>query len=333
MYDFKVFLQLFSKLTFGRIVNLIRIYFSFWISAILKKPIISGVPISFAIEPTNSCNLCCKECPTGTGELKRKKGSLNEISFQKILSKIPKETMLLNFNFQGEPFLNEQTTKFITEAVKRNFYTSISTNAHFAGEETAKNIVKSGLNRIIVSLDGTNDETYKLYRSGGDFETVIKNIRFLLNAKKEQKSKTPHIILQFIVLKSNEHQIEEVKKLGKILGVDKVELKTAQIIHFDGIEDSIPSNSKYSRYTKNCSGKFELKKKLKNRCFKMWSSAVICWDGTLVPCCFDKDADFPIGNFIESDFNTLWKNENYNKFRKQILEKRKSIDICCNCNQ
>jgi radical SAM protein with 4Fe4S-binding SPASM domain len=333
VFNFTEALKLLSKLTPTRFFNLVKVFLSYWISVISQKPIMLGLPISIAIEPTNYCNLFCKECPSGSGELNRKRGFLDDENFNKIISNIPKQTMFLNFNFQGEPFLNLNTINFIKASVKRNVYTSISTNAHFPNKEVCENIVKSGLHKIIVSLDGANNQIYQTYRSGGDFETVINNIQKLIMVRRELNSKTPQIVLQFLVLKSNEHQINEINLLGKKLGVDKIELKSAQVIHFEDIENTIPTISKFSRYKKSKSGTYLLKRKIRNRCYKMWSSTVICWDGNIVPCCFDKDAQFKMGNIFENEFEELWNSKNYNHFRKKILKDRKSFDICCNCNE
>jgi len=61
---------------------------------------------------------------------------------------------------------------------------------------------------------------------------------------------------------------------------------------------------------------------------------VITWDGLTVPCCFDKDAEFRMGNIKETtDFDTVWRSEKYQEFRKQVFTNRKSIEICRNCTE
>ena len=65
----------------------------------------------------------------------------------------------------------------------------------------------------------------------------------------------------------------------------------------------------------------------------MWQGAVITWDGRLVPCCFDKDGAHVMGKVTESPVKKIWKNEPYRKFRTQLLEDRKQIEICKNCTE
>jgi radical SAM protein with 4Fe4S-binding SPASM domain len=80
-------------------------------------------------------------------------------------------------------------------------------------------------------------------------------------------------------------------------------------------------------------GKFEIKNKLLNHCWKMWHSAVITWDGLVVPCCFDKDAEYRMGNVSKSSFKEVWMSEKYLSFRKQLIGSRKNIEMCKNCTE
>ncbi|MFH1159542.1 MAG: SPASM domain-containing protein [bacterium] len=65
----------------------------------------------------------------------------------------------------------------------------------------------------------------------------------------------------------------------------------------------------------------------------MWSGCVITWDGLVVPCCFDKDADHCLGDLKTQSFQDIWRGEKYREFRKRIFTERKSVDICRNCTQ
>ena len=152
-----------------------------------------------------------------------------------------------------------------------------------------------------------------------------------LNGKKKLKSSTPHIVLQFIVFGHNEHEKEEVKKLGKEMGVDEVKLKSAQIYDFKN-ESLLPTHEKYTRYKKK-DGKYSIKNTLMNHCWRMWSSAVITWDGKVIPCCFDKDAHYQIGTIENTSFKKIWLDNSYHDFRNKVLVNRNSIDICTNCTE
>ena len=162
---------------------------------------------------------------------------------------------------------------------------------------------------------------------------VIEGTKEIIKQKKLYKTNTPHLVWQFVVFKSNQNQIASVKKLGKELGVDEVKIKTAQIYDFENGNDLIPELENYSRYKKDENGAFKIKNKLLNQCWRMWQGCVITWDGKIVPCCFDKDAKYKLGNLEVENFKDIWFSDPYNNFRKSILESRNKIDICINCSE
>jgi len=327
-------INLISKLTFKRFWNGVKVYASFWISRILKKPIQWGMPISISFEPTTSCNLRCPECPSGLREFTRPTGMLQKDFFTETIDEIAPELLYLIFYFQGEPYLNPQFLDMVLYANKKGIYTATSTNAHYLNDENARKTVESGLDRLIISIDGTSQDVYQQYRVGGKLEKVIEGARNIVKWKKQLNSRTPFVFFQFLVVKPNEHQISDIKKLGKEIGVDQVRFKTAQVYNFEEDPNSlIPLNNKYSRYKKGADGKMKVKSGLKNHCWKLWHANVITWDGLVVPCAFDKDAMHQLGNLKTQSFKETWKNGNYHQFRTELLNSRKNIDICSNCSE
>ncbi len=326
-------LNFISKLNISRIYNAFLVLSSYYISKIRKKPVQWGLPISIAVEPTTSCNLRCPECPSGLRSFTRPTGMLQKDFFDKLISEIHKKTFYLTFYFQGEPYLNPAFLDMVKIASTKKIYTATSTNAHYLTPDNAEKTVKSGLDRLIVSIDGTSQETYQQYRIGGSLEKVIQGTKNIIAAKRNLKSSTPHVIFQFLVVKPNEHQTDDVLKLAKELGVDEVKFKTAQVYDYENGNQLIPDNPKYSRYQKMADGTYFIKNKLLNHCWKLWHSCVITWDGKVVPCCFDKDAKHQLGDLQENNFESIWQSESYYRFRKAVLKSRKEIDICSNCSE
>jgi radical SAM protein with 4Fe4S-binding SPASM domain len=326
-------LNLFSKLGPRRLWNAVKVYLSFHLTRRLKKPIQWGLPFSVAIEPTTACNLRCPECPSGLRSFSRPTGNLKQDFFKKLIDELHKEVFYLTFYFQGEPYINPDFLEMVKYAHKKRIYTATSTNGHFLNEENAKLTVESGLDRLIISIDGTTQETYESYRKAGKLANVIQGAKNIVKWKKELKSKTPHIIFQFLVVKPNEHQIPEVYELAKEIGVDEVKLKTAQIYDFEQGNPLIPTIDKYSRYAIKADGSYQIKNELLNHCWKLWHSCVITWDGTVVPCCFDKDAKHQLGDLKEVSFRKVWQGDAYKNFRSQLLRGRDQIDICTNCTE
>jgi radical SAM protein with 4Fe4S-binding SPASM domain len=253
--------------------------------------------------------------------------------FSKVLDEMHHRLIYLIFYFQGEPYIHPKFLDMVKYAHQKGIYTITSTNGHFLHPENAKKTVESGLDRILISVDGSTQEVYEQYRKEGHLETVLEGARNLVKAKQEANSSTPHIVFQMLVVKPNEHQIGEVKRLATEIGINEVKLKTAQVYDYEDGNALIPDQSKYSRYYKGKDEKWHVKNKLLNQCWKLWHACVITWDGMVVPCCFDKDAIHRLGNLKENSFASIWKGNAYQQFREQLLQGRDKIEICTNCTE
>lgn len=317
----------------AKFVNIVKLAFSYFISILLGKPVHFGIPLGISIEPTNHCNLGCKECPTGMNILKRPKSNIDLTLAKQSIEELAPALTTVIFYFQGEPFINKEIFELINHAAKKKVYSIISSNGHYFSKDNVRNIIASGLGNLIVSVDGTTQQIYEKYRVGGSLEKVLEGVKLLVQEKQQLKSRSPKITLQFLVTAENEHQINDAKKLAKELKVDKISFKTAQIYDFKNGNPLIPKQDKYSRYQKQKDSTYKIKSKLKNRCWRMWSQPVITVAGDVVPCCFDKDAYFKMGNLNEQSFNEIWQSESYKNFRKKVFTDRKSIDICQNCTE
>ena len=328
---FADFLNRISSLTFRKIINILIVQLSYGLSVLLKKPLVWGRPFFISIEPTVVCNLACPQCPTGTGDVKRAKKYLDPDTFRNILNDIAGTTAILSLYHQGEPLMHKSFLELVGMARERNIYTVTSTNGQLLTEDVCRGLGEAGLDRIIVSLDGTDEESYQKYRAGGDFQKITSGIRFLSESKKANGK--PYIILQFLVFKHNQHQVTGIREFGKNLGADLVRIKTAQLEYPETAGDYLPDQNRYSRYRKNNSGEWKLAGTLKNRCRRLWQTTVITSDGLVVPCCFDKLASYPMGSVSAGTLNQIWKNQAYNDFRRKILRSRETTAICTNCTE
>ena len=325
--------NLFSKLTWRRAGNMGQVVGSYILSKLTKKARHWGSPISISFEPTTSCNLRCPECPSGLRSFTRPTGMLPDQLFRSTIDQLHQKLLYLIFYFQGEPYLHPRFLELVQYASAKKIYTATSTNAHYLTEENARKTVESGLDRLIISIDGTTQETYQAYRVGGSLNKVIEGTRNLLKWKKQLKSKTPFVVFQFLVVRPNEHQVADVKKLAAELGVDAIWFKTAQIYDYTQGSPLIPTIDYYSRYQNNGNGTYQIKNKLRNHCWRMWHSCVITWDGLVVPCCFDKDAEYRMGDLKTESFRALWRGASYQKFRGAVLQSRSQVEMCKNCTE
>lgn len=322
-----------SKATWKRSVNAAKILRSYYQSRAHGKSLIRGLPISISIEPTTSCNLRCPECPSGLRSFTRPTGKLDNTLYTGIIDQLAPTLSYLTFYFQGEPYLHPGFLEMVDYASSKGIYTATSTNAHYLNGEVARRTVQSGLDRLIISLDGTTQEAYEAYRIGGSLQRVIDGTKNIIEAKKTLRSRTPHVVFQFLVVGPNEHQIPEVHAMAKTLGVDQVVLKTAQIYDYENGSPLIPQQQRYSRYRKNGDGTWSIKNSMDDHCWRMWHSCVVTWDGKVVPCCFDKDAHYVLGDLKEESFEAIWNGDPYNLFRQSILTSRSEIEMCRNCTE
>lgn len=285
------------------------------------------------MEPTTACNLGCPECPSGLKKFSRPTGKMALDHHEQWLKQLAKTVFYITYYFQGEPFLNPKFLELIQAAKRHRMFTATSSNAHFIDSNNAEAIVASGLDQLIISVDGVSQEVYQQYRVHGDLAKVWVATQALVDAKRKLKSTTPHVIFQCLAVKPNEHEIPLVFEKAKALGVDEVRIKSAQLYEYKFGNPLMPENESYSRYKRNRKGEFELKHPGGNHCWRMWSGSVITWDGQVVPCCFDKDASHAMGELTQETFQQVWNNPKYKKFRNAVLSNRQGIDICQNCSE
>lgn len=326
------FLRYRPYLTLPKLWNAFLIWISFYTTRRLnhRHP---GLPISISIEPTTACNLGCPECPSGLKMFSRKTGNLRLPDYTRWIDGMSSHLVHLNLYFQGEPFIHPEIYELIIHAHRQRIFTSTSTNGHFLSEENAMRIVSSGLDQLIISVDGVTQEVYEQYRIHGSLSKVLEGAKILMDCKRRLHSATPHVVFQFLVLRPNEHQVDEVFDIARAIGIDEVRLKTAQVYDYVNGNALLPENEKYSRYMRLPDGTYRVKSVLENQCWRMWSGCVITWDGRVVPCCFDKDATHALGNLQTSSFTEIWNGPAYFDFRRSLLESRAGIDICANCSE
>ncbi|TFG43209.1 MAG: radical SAM/SPASM domain-containing protein, partial [Bacteroidia bacterium] len=182
--------------------------------------------------------------------------------------------------------------------------------------------------KLIVSLDGMDQKAYSVYRWTGDLGKVMEGIRNIYIAR-ERFNSTMKLELQFLVNKHNEHQVGEAEMFAREMKA-RLRLKSMQVIKNQDAGKWMPSGKKYMRYEKT-DGKYSIRNSMPPRCLRLWLNTVITWDGKVLPCCFDKDAEFVMGDLTKDSFRTIWNNTYYREFRKRVLNSRKSITICRNC--
>ena len=321
---FNDLLRLTKKLNLVRALNYLKIYAGYWLSRFRGKVVVLGRPFSVSAEVAAVCNLKCPECALGLGNTIRESKKMDLALFEEILAKHQRHSFYTNLYFQGEPFLNRELPLLIGLASGLGYYSSVSTNGHFLDEARCREVIRAGLDRLIVSLDGLDQETYVFYRRGGNWQKVAEGIATLARVKKEMGARHPLLVVQFLVNRKNEGQIGDLKDFARRQGADVVELKSMQVYGEEGASNFLPKDKRFNRYLD--------KRKTRKHvpCFRLWSHAVYTSDGVLVPCCYDKVPEHSIGKGTGED---LWFSPAMHAFREKVMTRRDETGICSNCNE
>lgn len=298
-------------------------FFSF-----LPKQFFLKYPKNISIEPINACNLCCEFCSSPPKLLRRPKKILSFVEFKKIVDDIKNVTHYLWLFLAGEPFLNPDFPKMVAYASKNHLHTTTSSNAQLINQKLAQEIVKAGLDCLIISFDGTTKETYEQMRQGGDFRKLLSNINFILQEKKRQKKIKPEIQLQFLVSKINIHEKEKFIKLAKSLNVQYCFKTLAVPTWIYPKEKCQILAKKYlpkeGRYIK------EYKLKRDKSCANHERSFILS-DGTICICCYDLEGQYKMGNIFFEKFLDVWKSKKYINVRKLMAQRK--LPLCKICGE
>lgn len=326
--------QLLKSMTLRRIANIFQVMASYAISVALHRHVVWGKPFVITVEPTNHCNLRCPQCSTGSGRSRRAKGDLAVTHFEEVMKQISPFAVYLMLFDQGEPFLHGQLLDFIRIAKSHRLWVTISTNGHFLQQKKFRaQLIDSGLDVLIVSIDGITEETYTQYRRGGNLQRVVQGVKDLTRQRKISGQSLPKVFIQFVVMKHNEHEISQLSHFKRELGADHILLKSAYVEGIDEARLILPTERRFQRYQIE-DGNLKVRGARKRPCRRPWFSTVVHWDGSVVPCCFDRDNVYALGNIAQNNFAEIWTSKAYQAFRNEILQnKNGNIDICENCTE
>jgi radical SAM protein with 4Fe4S-binding SPASM domain len=284
--------------------------------------VLKNQPDVFAIESTNYCNIKCIMCPRGEPDLMtRSLGHMDNALFEKILNGTTYFSNPCWFHWFGEPLMNPRLFEQIAVAKRKVPNLGISTNATLLNARNAQRVLDSGLDTLLVALDGATKEVYEQVRKGPfPFEEVRDNVeRFL--AMKQRRAK-PHTILSIIVMDKTAPDLERFREHWQARGADEVLFKG--YVAWGGKDPlftDLALPAQRARYASPRS----------HNCKFLWESVVITWDGRVVPCCFDYNATVVLGDLKKSSLAEIWNSPAYVELRRAELEGRNNNPLCANC--
>lgn len=294
-----------------------------------------GFPPILQVEPTNTCNLNCLTCATGAKLLKRKPSSMPLEMFCRIIDQVKEYVYLLVLWSWGEPFLNKDALRMIRYAKDNGLIVHTSTNGHFFGtRKSASRVIESGLDSIVVAVDGLDQNTYEKYRRNGKLELVIKSIENLVAERTSARAKNPIITFRFIVMRHNEHQVGKVKDFAENLGVDVVTYRSA-VVDRGGLnfEDNLtPNIETYQQF--EYTGLPGRKHRIERDgfyCHRPYANLTIFSNGDVVSCENDYNATVTLGNVKDQSLRKIVSSARSSSFLKDFHRDRDRFKFCRDC--
>ena len=301
-------------------------------SLIKRDSKILGKPINITIEPTNVCNAKCPVCETGADILGRKKAFLSFDDFKIIIDKIYPYTNTLMYYFMGEPFLNKEWVKQVRYAKDKGIpFISTCTNGDVKG--IPQGVIESGIDWVNFQIGGMTQETHETYRVNTKLKNIQENVKETIRLKKEHNSKV-HLEAGFILMKHNEHQVEEFIEWCKEVGVDSFNIIDPCVRTVEQGKQYLPTNKDNWIYDPKKFEEGRLQRRVipKNDCPWIYYSMTIMANGDVSPCCHDACGKETMGNLIEQDLEEIWNGEKFQNFRDKIHTNQKDIEICRLCS-
>jgi len=288
-------------------------------------------PVHIGLEPTNACNAGCPICETGRREMSRPKGMLDLKDFTRFVDRNARTTNSMLLYFMGETFLNKHAYDMIRYAREKGIYVETCTNGDFVD---ARGIIYSDINKISYQIGGMTEETHQRYRVNSSLKRVKKNLIELIEERKKHPGSNVQIEAGFIVMRQNEHEVDEFIGWAREIGVDLVNVIDPCVRNMVEGYAYLPRNRKYWYYDEEAFAKGVLKPKVvpNNQCLWLWNSIQINWDGAAVPCCRDPLGHYILGNVFEESLWRVFNGKPAREFRRKILKDQSRMEICRLCS-
>jgi MoaA/NifB/PqqE/SkfB family radical SAM enzyme len=306
---------------------------------VLLPTVCKVLPTVVQIEPTNICNLKCPLCPHNRISSDGKR-HLSFKEFKYIIDKFDYRTRIFLTKF-GEPFLNPEVFRIIDYAKNKGHNICLSSNFDI-DKSIIKDIAKSRLDKILISLDGFSQESNSKYRIGSNFNNIKGNMLYLNQLKRDQNLPPLSITWQYLVNKYNENEITNASMFAKENGIsiefsnmglaeDLPEYNSGDLEKLK--RKWLPNNTQFIRnYLLNNTPTYVAN----SVCPFLWRSISINVDMKVTPCCYTYSDQSCFGDISKDTIETIWNNEYYQAARclfngKTSANNSKKI-ICGSCN-
>ena len=282
------------------------------------------------VELTNKCPMRCVMCAR-TNNMLREQGLMTFETFKTVIDQfvaaspaeaLSQDTWLHHF---GESLVHPEFGRFVRYAVSKGVRACMSVNPIMLTPAIADELLGTGITKLYISLDGHDDESFYKIRGVKDaYEKSKANLLEFLRKKSELGLKT-RIVLSMINFGLNRESIERQRSYWEsVPGIDEYLCKA--FITWNG--DAADVNKLADEQTDN----EEMRKRYPTpACSVPWETLSVTWDGEIVPCCFDYDKKYPLGNLKEHSLTEIWNGERMRALRREFLANNVQNELCRRC--
>jgi MoaA/NifB/PqqE/SkfB family radical SAM enzyme len=286
-----------------------------------KKLVLRSLPPFLKVEATALCQLECPGCPWHAESATRPapSTSMTYEQFVEIMEPIKDTTVEISFSLRGDTLLNKEAVRMVGYCRDNNIGSVIPSNLSYEfGDDIIEAIIDSGLDHLIVAVDGTTQEVYEKYRKGGRLELVLDNSRRLIEMKRQKRSKTPLMECKFIRFTHNDHQYDEAKQLSESMGFDR----SSSVLDVHHPRRPTMWNELADRSRRG-----------RKACYWVYRTSVILSDGQVCACCDDK---LNLGNALaDGGFRAVWNGDCYRTLRRMFVTGKPTdanCGVCVGCS-
>jgi len=298
-----------------------------------------GLPSLAAFEVTTRCNCSCLNCRSLMTKAVGIAGNGTDMTleqFDTLLAKLP-FVERLEFAGFGEPLLNPHIYEMIARSSRRGKRTTVATNGTLLGEEACQNLINSGLNRLCLSIDSVDPETFERLRKGAHLREVTANIRTMVEAKRRMKSETPRLIINVVATRDNKGELGEIIHLARSLGVPEVSIKNlyAPLPELRARQVLTADRPQLAEELMEIARRLRIRLRTRmapgGGCRKHIRAICITVEGYVSLCFFAYyPAKVQFGNLFEDKFTTIWNNPQYRQLRTtKVIRADAKIPECC----
>ncbi len=294
-----------------------------------KRTVATGRPAHMKIELTNFCNLACPMCPHE--QMERDVGYMKPALFRKIIDDSAPALEFAYLHHLGESLFHGKIGEFIKYGRLKGVAMGLSTNATYLDQRKGRVLLESGLDFLVISMDGASPDTYDRIRVGGDFATTIKNVRAFFDLKKQLPNHLT-VVVQMIVTAQNHH---EVKRFAELWSADGAQVMIKEARDWAGQVKLVQISNKATRNSPSDEPTplFKAAPPVHHvPCKMLWSELTVLWDGAVVPCVNVFERENLLGDFSTQTLDEIWNGAEMQRFRRAHLDDAiDGIKVCNTC--